>query len=73
LKIKYLQRFEVESGDQAGDSLAALHWLLRQRAEKKVAEVVDSEIDRCRMRLPLMRRFPSLKHKRLSRKEIFEK
>ena len=64
---------EAESGDQAGDSLVALHWLPRQRAEKKVAEVLDSELDRCRMRLPLMRRFPSLKHKRLSRKEIFEK
>ncbi|MGC4007515.1 MAG: hypothetical protein QM805_00005, partial [Pseudomonas sp.] len=41
--------------------------------KKKIAEVVDSEFDRCRMRLPLMRRFPSLKPKRLSRKEIFEK
>ncbi|MBV7583812.1 hypothetical protein KW851_13360 [Pseudomonas sp. PDM33] len=72
MKIKYLQRFEDESGDQAGDSLAALHWLLRRLAEKKIAEVVDSEFDRCRIRLPLMRRFPSLKRKRLSRKEIFE-
>ncbi|WP_427144003.1 hypothetical protein ACQCLI_00005 [Pseudomonas nitroreducens] len=72
MKIKDLQKLEVESGGQAGDSLAAFLQLLRWFAEKKVAEVVDSEFDRCRMRLPLMRRFPSLRHKRLSRKEIFE-
>ncbi|WP_218187704.1 hypothetical protein, partial [Pseudomonas sp. 21] len=69
MKIKYLQSFGDEGGDQAGGSLAALHWLLRRLTEKKITEVVDSEFDRCRMRLPLTRRFPSLKHKRLSRKE----
>ncbi|MDU4255586.1 hypothetical protein [Pseudomonas sp.] len=73
MKIKYLQKFEVENGGQAGDSLAAFLQLLRWLAEKKIVEVLDSECDRCRMRLPLMRRFPSLKRKRLSRKEIFEK
>jgi len=57
LKIKHLSRFEVRGGDQAGDSLAAFGFDSCSGSElkRKIAEVLDSEFERCRMRLPLTR------------------
>ena len=55
LENQALTVVEVESGDQASDSLAAFGRSLRRVVRKKIIEVLDSEIERCNMRLPLTR------------------
>nr|WP_146219598.1 hypothetical protein [Pseudomonas sp. RW407] len=59
LENQALKQVRSWGGDQAGASLAAFRFnnCSGSGPKRKIAEVLDSEFERCRMRLPLTRSF----------------
>ena len=57
LENQALKQIRSWGGGQAGDSLAAFGFdnCSGSELKRKVAEVLDSEFERCKMRLPLTR------------------